>query len=75
MNGILVPRQILLGGAAVTANGTLKFGRVLLVVMTFLGVFRWKILSGRLGVYIRKTLSQIRQRRFLSLVSSESLST
>jgi len=48
MNGILVSRKILLGRATMTANGTLKFGRVLLVVMTFLGVFRWECLPGRL---------------------------
>ena len=69
MNSIFVSRKIQVIPAAMTANGTLKFGRVLLVVMTFLGVFRWKILSGRLGVYIRKTLLHTRQRRFGSAIS------
>jgi len=37
MNGIFVLLQIQVIPAAMTANGTLKFGRMLLVVMTFLG--------------------------------------
>ena len=46
MNGIFVLLQIQVIPAAMTAQGALKFGRMLLVVVAFLSAFGWEFLSG-----------------------------